>query len=228
MIQTLLLVVAGCLLLVLLLLLIPVRYTIVLEKWNISCQIQALGGLFHKELSFAMEEEKTDEPDADLMEELLQKAENAHGKTAESDEKGKKGPGPVGKSFLSAEETEEEDGPSLLEQLRFAMENGLLEKVFHAASRCLSHGWPSTWRIEGELGLGEPMETGILSGMIAAFFQKETQGIVWNYLDRVMALTGYGKGRVIPLYMAYIACRLLICKETRQFWHFRQGGIRNE
>ena len=102
------------------------------------------------------------------------------------------------------------------------MENGLAERVLHAAGKILSHSFPRQCRIRGDFGTGDPMMTGIACGMSMAFLAKETQEIRWNYLEPVNTLSGEAKGRIIPLAMIYIAGRLLLSRPAREFWHFRK------
>ena len=218
-------VIIGLLLLVLLL---PIRYRFALQKWEISCEVSVLLGLWKKEISFDGSDDEGDEEEIDdsVLADMLQKAEQAH---QEQPEKEEINHSDVAKHFLgSREEEEDTDHPSHMEQLRFALHNGLLEKILHGLACCLSHGWPKRWSIQGEFGTGDPMETGILCGMTAAFLPKETSGIVWNYLDKVIHLSGEGQGRIIPIYVIYIVLKIIISKEARQFWHFRQGGTQHE
>lgn len=226
MIGTIVAAVVGLLLLVLLL---PVGYRFSIKKWEFSIQVIVLLGIWKKKLTFDFaDDDEEEELDASVMEDMVRKAEAAHQKQAEhSEEETNHQDG--AKYFLgSLEEEDDTDHPSHGEQFRFALHNGLVEKVFGAVSDCISHGWPKRWTIEGEFGTGDPMETGLLCGMTAAFFQKETSGIVWNYLDKVIHVTGGGRGRIIPLYLLYIVLKLIISKEARQFWHFRQGGTHHE
>lgn len=117
---------------------------------------------------------------------------------------------------------EEKKGPSLWREIRFAMGNGLAERVLHAAGKLLSHSFPRRCRIRGDFGTGDPMTTGIACGMSMAFLAQETKEIRWNYLQPVNTLSGEAKGRIIPLTMIYIAGRLLLSRPAREFWHFRK------
>lgn len=119
-------------------------------------------------------------------------------------------------------ETEEKKGASLWREIRFAMGNGLAERVLHAAGKLLSHSFPRRCRIRGDFGTGDPMTTGIACGMAMAFLAQETKEIRWNYLEPVNTLSGEAKGRIIPLTMIYIAGRLLLSRPAREFWHFRK------
>ena len=116
----------------------------------------------------------------------------------------------------------EKKGPSLWREIRFAMGNGLAERVLHAAGNLLSHSFPRRCRIRGDFGTGDPMTTGIACGMAMAFLAQETKEIRWNYLEPVNTLSGEAKGRIIPLTMIYIAGRLLLSRPAREFWHFRK------
>lgn len=205
---------------VLILLLIPIRYTVTLVRWRLILSVSVLLGLWRKriELPSAKEEtsppvEMTEEPEEDWMEETLAQAEEK----AEVQERL-----PDSGEAAVERETEEKKGPSLWEEIRFAMENGLAERVLHAAGKILSHSFPRQCRIRGDFGTGDPMTTGIACGMSMAFLAKETQEIRWNYLEPVNTLSGEAKGRIIPLTMIYIAGRLLLSRPAREFWHFRK------
>lgn len=205
---------------VLILLLIPIRYTVTLVRWRLILSVSVLLGLWRKEIELppAKEEplalaEMTEEPEEDWMEETLAQAEEkaeVHERLPDSGEAAvERGP-------------EEKKGHTLWEEIRFAMENGLAERVLHAAGKILSHSFPRQCCIRGDFGTGDPMTTGIACGMSMAFLAKETQEIRWNYLEPVNTLSGEAKGRIIPLTMIYIAGRLLLSRPAREFWHFRK------
>lgn len=205
---------------VLILLLIPIRYTVTLVRWRLILSVSVLFGLWRKKIEFpsAKEEipplvEMTEEPEEDWMEETLAQAEEkaeVHERLPDSGE------------AAVERETEEKKGPSLWSEIHFAMENGLAERVLHAAGKILSHSFPRQCCIRGDFGTGDPMTTGIACGMSMAFLAKETQEIRWNYLEPVNTLSGEAKGRIIPLTMIYIAGRLLLSRPAREFWHFRK------
>lgn len=205
---------------VLILLLIPIRYTVTLVRWRLILSVSVLFGLWRKETELppAGEEplapaEMTEEPEEDWMEETLAQAEEkaeVHERLPDSGE------------AAVERETEEKKGHTLWEEIRFAMENGLAERVLHAAGKILSHSFPRQCCIRGDFGTGDPMTTGIACGMAMAFLAKETQEIRWNYLEPVNTLSGEAKGRIIPLTMIYIAGRLLLSRPAREFWHFRK------
>lgn len=208
---------------VLILLLIPIRYTVTLACWRFSLSVSVLFGLWRKKIEFpsAKEEtpppvEMTEEPEEDWMEETLAQAEE------KAEERERPPSSPSSGEAATERETEEKKGPSLWEEIRFAMENGLAERVLHAAGKILSHSFPRQCCIRGDFGTGDPMTTGIACGMSMAFLAKETQEIRWNYLEPVNTLSGEAKGRIIPLTMIYIAGRLLLSRPAREFWHFRK------
>ncbi len=205
---------------VLILLLIPIRYTVTLVRWRLILSVSVLFGLWRKKIEFppAKEEtpppvEMTEEPEEDWMEETLAQAEEK----AEVQERL-----PDSGEAAVERETEEKKGHTLWEEIRFVMENGLAERVLHAAGKILSHSFPRQCCIRGDFGTGDPMTTGIACGMSMAFLAKETQEIRWNYLEPVNTLSGEAKGRIIPLMMIYIAGRLLLSRPAREFWHFRK------
>lgn len=205
---------------VLTLLLIPIRYTVTLVRWRLTLSVSVLLGLWRKEIELppAREEplapaEMTEEPEEDWMKETLAQAEE---KTEVQEKLPDSGEAAVER------DTEEKKGHTLWEEIRFAMENGLAERVLHAAGKILSHSFPRQCCIRGDFGTGDPMTTGIACGMSMAFLAKETQEIRWNYLEPVNTLSGEAKGRIIPLTMIYIAGRLLLSRPAREFWHFRK------
>lgn len=205
---------------VLILLLIPIRYTVTLVRWRLILSVSVLFGLWRKEIELppAGEEplalaEMTEEPEEDWMEETLVQAEEkaeVHERLPDSGE------------AAVERETEEKKGHTLWEEIRFAMENGLAERVLHAAGKILSHSFPRQCCIRGDFGTGDPMTTGIACGMAMAFLAKETKEIRWNYLESVNTLSGEAKGRIIPLVMIYIAGRLVLSRSAREFWRFRK------
>lgn len=208
---------------VLILLLIPIRYTVTLVRWRLILSVSVLFGLWRKriELPSAKEEtpppvEMTEEPEEDWMEETLAQAEE------KAEERERPPSSPSSGEAATERETEEKKGPSLWSEIHFAMENGLAERVLHAAGKILSHSFPRQCCIRGDFGTGDPMTTGIACGMSMAFLAKETQEIRWNYLEPVNTLSGEAKGRIIPLTMIYIAGRLLLSRPAREFWHFRK------
>lgn len=213
---------------VLILLLIPIRYTVTLVRWRLTLSVSVLLGLWRKEIELppAREEpspqvemaeeppmEMTEEHPTDWMEEALAQAEEkaeVHERLLDAAE------------GQAESEAEEKKGASLWREIRFAMGNGLAERVLHAAGKLLSHSFPRRCRIRGDFGTGDPMTTGIACGMAMAFLAQETKEIRWNYLQPVNTLSGEAKGRIIPLTMIYIAGRLLLSRPAREFWHFRK------
>lgn len=203
----------------LILLLVPIRYTVMLACWRLTLSVSVLFGLWRKEIELppAKEESRPQvemaEPERDWMEETLARAEEK----AEEHEKQ-----PIADEVETDRETEEKKGPSLWKQICFATENGLAERIFHAAGKILSHSFPRKCRIRGDFGTGDPMTTGVACGMAMAFLAKETKDIRWNYLEPVNTLSGEAKGRIIPLVMIYIAGRLVLSRPAREFWRFRK------
>lgn len=188
---------------VLILLLIPIRYTVTLVRWRLTLSVSVLLGLWRKEIELPPAREEPS-PQVEMAEE---KAE-VHERLPDAAE--------------AQAEREEKKGASLWREIRFAMGNGLAERVLHAAGKLLSHSFPRRCRIRGDFGTGDPMTTGIACGMAMAFLAQETKEIRWNYLEPVNTLSGEAKGRIIPLTMIYIAGRLLLSRPAREFWHFRK------
>lgn len=213
---------------VLILLLIPIRYTVTLMRWRLTLSVSVFLGLWRKEIELppAGEEpspqvEMTEEPQVEMAEEPpMDWMEEALSQAEEKAEVHERLPDAVEGQAESARAEKKE--PSLWREIRFAMGNGLAERVLHAAGNLLSHSFPRRCRVRGDFGTGDPMTTGIACGMAMAFLAQETKEIRWNYLQPVNTLSGEAKGRIIPLTMIYIAGRLLLSRPAREFWHFRK------
>lgn len=243
--------VAALLALVFLILLLPFSYSLSFEKWKLEIKVSLLLGLISKRKAFSLhDKEEPEEEDAEeAMEELdhaLDAWEETMGPAGPGDEevpdkKEKEEIGPTGSDekgngekeiSISRKEEEtplpkEKEHPSYLAQFRFALENGLVERCLGNLSLLISHGFPKTLEVKGNLGLGDPMHTGILCGMVYAFLPKAAEEIRWNYVDKECTLEGTSRGRLIPLYVLYILIKLALSKPAREFWHFRQGGNDN-
>lgn len=203
---------------VLILLLIPIRYTVTLVRWRLTLSVSVLLGLWRKEIELppAKEEpspqvEMTEEPPVDWMEEALAQAE-VHERLPDAAE---------GQAESARAEKKE---ASLWREIRFAMGNGLAERVLHAAGKLLSHSFPRRCRIRGDFGTGDPMTTGIACGMAMAFLAQETKEIRWNYLQPVNTLSGEAKGRIIPLTMIYIAGQASPVETRQRVLAFQKRG----
>lgn len=219
----------------LLVLLWPVTYRISLARWRLGIRVSLLSGLWSKEIEFSSDEEEEistedipmnapekeewAETEVPLkiekekpldMEDILKDAEDA----AEEE---------MAAPSAKEETIETDDGPSTWAQIRFAIQCGLAERVFAVASALLSHSFPKKWQVSGEFGTGDPMTTGVAGGLSAAFGGAVTEKIAWNYLEPVNTLQGRCDGRIIPIYVLYIAGRLLLAKPLWEFKKFRKG-----
>lgn len=230
------------LLLLLVLLLIPVTYSVSFQKWQLAIGIRLFFGLFskHRDIIFheekvedeKPEEDREDKPNnRDLYKAVEEPPEEVEPPEEDDDLEEVEMEGPV-----MEEEGEEEEPPSepdkqeevsLLAQIRFALDNGLAEELLSAAARLLNHSFPGRYHAEGSLGLGDPMDTGVLCGMFYTLLPEAALSIQWVYTEKICTVKGYVRGRIIPLYVLYIALRLAVSKPAREFWHFRQGGNDN-
>ena len=236
---------AGFLLFLLVLLCIPFSYFFSFEKWRAEIRLSLFFGLLSKKKEIRRSPSKeTREPEpvaADSLGELDQALDELDGnvsfnggKAEESRKKEEIPPsviekpgGEKEKDLERNDEKTERKSPSYLAQFRFALDNGLMEKCLITLSKLISHGFPRRWQVEGALGTGEPMETGILCGMAYASLLGAAEEIRWDFQERVFTLKGSGRGRLIPLYVLYILLKLALSKQAREFWHFRRGGHKN-
>lgn len=242
----------ALLLLVILLLALPFSYSLSFEKWKLEIRISLLLGLISKRKTFSLHDEEASaegedsekalnelDEALDTLEERVKDREEAYAERnpvekaapleVGEEEKGKEVPFSGKKSFREEKfsSSGEKKGPSYLSQVCFALENGLAERFLESLSLLISHGFPKTLEFKGGGGLGDPMPTGVLCGMVYAFLPKAAEEIRWNYVDKECTLTGKSEGRLIPLYVLYILIKLALSKPAREFWHFRQGGNDN-
>ena len=186
----------SLLLLILAALLIPVTYSLRFEKWHLDFRIFWLAGLLQRRKEVAFHSPGKEEPEiGDTVEEgPEEEKEGEFPEPAVADEEKIDNVSENQVEIPPAEEprTEnieetgdkmEKEGPSLLSQIHFGLENGLAEALAAAISRLLSHSFPRYWHVEGALGLGDPMDTGILCGMVYASLPGAAQAIDWDYTE---------------------------------------------
>lgn len=168
--------------------------------------------------------EETSHIDIENKKEISEEKEDSISEKEEKADR-EEGDGPSGDDEKISQE--ERKKPSLLAQFYFALDNGLIGEILTAVYLAIVHGAPYHWEVEGRLGTGNPMHTGILAGTAFAIWPKGAESIFWNYTDKEWDLKGKGQGRLIPLYVLYLLLRLALSREVRDFWHFRKGGKSN-
>ncbi|WP_416177644.1 hypothetical protein [Dialister sp.] len=224
-------------------LLVPVTYSLRFEKWKATLKIGFFFGLWRKEKGVAFHEGEEEKGETAASFDKVEEGEESEQEPpiesetietgameeisageeipAEGNPTGSAGPEQASGEPESSQEV------SLWGQIRFALGNGLAEELLSAVNRLLSHSFPRQYHVEGALGLGDPMDTGMLCGLAYALLPGAALSIQWDYIEKVCTLKGNIRGRIIPLYVLYIALRLAASKPAREFWHFRQGGNDN-
>ena len=91
--------------------------------------------------------------------------------------------------------------------LRYAIRNGTVRLVFAAVRKMIRHSLSSTWRLTGRVGLADPMETGMLAGLCAAFFPKVCPE--WDFCEPCADFRLYAGGRIFPLYLIFVFAELV-------------------
>lgn len=228
------------LLLPVLFLLIPIRYCVIGEMWRAHIRVTFLFGLFSIEKTIPSRKKEEPAAKAEMTEpgdpansrqeetprsEAEEEAEKTS-RSAPSDETIEEVPGTEEENSPAEDtkrETPNKKKPSLLKQIRFAVHNGTLSEAAEALGKIILHGCPGQWRIYGRFGTGDPATTGMAAGACLAFLPDATSGVEWVYTESALALSCEGKGRVIPLYIAYIVIRLAVSRPVREFWQFRSG-----
>lgn len=90
--------------------------------------------------------------------------------------------------------------------LRQAFRNGTVRLVFEAIRKIIRHSVSSSWRLTGRVGLFDPMETGMLAGLCAAFFPKICPE--WDFTGPCADFKLKAGGRIFPLYMIFVFMEL--------------------
>lgn len=220
------------------LLLWPVRYRFRLDKNGGELVVTLFGGLLRKERRWpGPPEEGGNRADAptDTEQQDQSATESAPMSSAESEETAPDGAGNVsgapdaaGEEDGAADtagdgEPEERPRPGALAVLSYAWDNGTIRILLRALARLWRHSRPGQISFTGRLGLGDPMETGILAGLLYAVFPGCTR-IDWCFTDRVFDAAVEGKGRIIPLYVLYIAGGVLVSGPVRRTRAFMKTG----
>ena len=119
-------------------------------------------------------------------------------------------------------EKPEDEGkrPSSWDVFSYAWENGTVRLIFEAIRKILRHSRFSKSYLGGRIGLGDPMQTGILAGLCYACFPKCQ--VEWDYVNRCTAYVFWAKGRIIPFYILHILITLAWEKPVRQTILYRR------
>lgn len=228
---------------VLLGLLWPMRYRFRLDKNGGELVVTLFGGLIRKERRWPGAKEAGARADAptDGEKEDQSATEAAPVPPAKSEETAPDGAGNVSGAPDAPQTPDaagEEDGaadtagdgepedrlrPGALAVLSYAWDNGTIRILLRALALLWRHSRPGQLSFTGRLGLGDPMETGVLAGLLYAVFPGSTR-IDWCFTDRVFAAAVEGKGRIIPLYVLYIAGGVLVSGPVRRTRAFMKTG----
>lgn len=213
---------AVLVLLLLAVLLCPVRYRCRADRQGGLAEVSLLCGLYRKRMVWPEEA-----PAAETEE------ENA------SDESEPEAPQPVeaeapilldgeghpAEAPLPAEteaQDEETKKPGALAVLSFAWDNGTIGIVLRAAGKLYRHSRPRKLRLSGRAGLGDPMQTGVLAGLLYAALPGASD-ITWDYTGRCFDVTAEAEGRVVPLYILYILGGVLASGPVRRTRAYLKG-----
>ncbi len=122
----------------------------------------------------------------------------------------------------SGEGDEEPARPGTAAVLSFAWKSGAAGVLLRAAGRLYRHSRPSCFRLTGRCGLGDPMETGLLAGLLYAALPGANH-IDWDYTARIFTVTAEAAGRIVPLYVLIIFCSVLASGPVRRTNAYRRG-----
>lgn len=204
-------------------LLCPVRYRCRADRQGGLAEVSLLGGLYRKRMIWPEPEEvpaaETEEENAsDIPEPDAPQPVEAETPVLLDGEGHPAGP-------LPAEEEaqdEETKKPGVLAVLSFAWDNGTIGIVLRAAGKLYRHSRPKKLRLSGRAGLGDPMQTGVLAGLLYAALPGASD-ITWDYTGRCFDVTAEAEGRVVPLYILYILGGVLASGPVRRTRAYLKG-----
>ena len=127
-----------------------------------------------------------------------------------------------GKVCSNVVQDEETKKPGALAVLSFAWDNGTIGIVLRAAGKLYRHSRPRKLRLSGLAGLGDPMQTGVLAGLLYAALPGASD-ITWDYTGRCFDVTAEAEGRVVPLYILYILGGVLASGPVRRTRAYLKG-----
>lgn len=174
---------AALFVLILLLLAIPIRYRIEADGRQADLSVSAGFGLWRKRKICRYEA-------------LFREREAAPEETGRREEES-----------VFAENPSDADTVSVNWQLlRHAVRNGTVRLIFGAVRKIIRHSLSSSWRLTGRVGLSDPMETGCLAGLCAAFFPKICPE--WDFCKPCADFRLHAGGRIFPLYIILVFMEL--------------------
>lgn len=207
-------------LLVLLVLLSPIGYQVDASRTGGECSIRFFGGLYRKRKRWPEKKPTpgTEEKEADAAQEeksapaKIEKETpislTPDGQLKEETEKA------AHEETEPADEEADEEGVSTGALLCRAAENGAARIVLSGLWKILCHSSPGEISFTGRMGTGDPMKTGLLAGAMYAVFPRAAR-IEWDYTQKVTDAAFHMKGRIIPIYIIYIAGTTLLARPVR-------------
>lgn len=214
----------GLVFLILLVLTLPIGYACDAAKGGGSFVITLAGGLYRKRLVYPVKEkgnasakpaEETKEKapaEAVKKEEPIRLTADGYPEKApceaeetKADEAG---------SGRNEEAEEADEGPGNWALFCHAVDNGAVGIVLCALWKILCHSSPGEISFTGRMGTGDPMRTGVLAGVMYAVFPSVSR-ITWDYTEKVTDAAFHMKGRIVPLYIIYIAIETALARPVR-------------
>lgn len=121
--------------------------------------------------------------------------------------------------------TQKKGKPSRLDLLLQAWDNGTIHLLLDFIRKLIDHGKPGYFRITGEAGLGDPMDTGVAAGLTCALLPGVCH-IQWNYTEKILDLSLKARGRLVPAYIFYLGGQFLSEKPVREM--IKQLRMKNQ
>lgn len=91
----------------------------------------------------------------------------------------------------------------------------LWEKFLLAGKRTYYHSKPREIFIEGVFGLKDPFSIGILASIIYSIWPQVAERVQFDYISMHCHGSAYVKGRILPVYMAWVGTCLMLSKPMR-------------
>lgn len=99
----------------------------------------------------------------------------------------------------------------------YVIDTHFYDVIFLFLRRVYNHSIVREFFIEGRFGLGDPVKTGMLAGLLYTLWPKHMGQIAFDFLEVSYDSSGYLKGKIIPAYLIWFGLCLVLTQPVRGF-----------